>query len=527
MEPEKQTGFAWIDARRDDLSRWHQEIWWMAEPAWREYRSAAWYVDRLRKEGFAVEEGSAGMPTAFCATWTNGKGGPVIGGYAEYDAVPGSNQDQVPYEKPRDGYHKWAAGHTDPHSALGMGALAGFLSAKAAMEKHGIAGTLKFFGEPAEKVCGSKPVHAAHGYYDDIAAAISFHPSYMPAISNTTIWDTHCGSYWSAIYTFECVASRAWARMGASSATASSHVTARAPGAIDAVCLMYTTTKYTKEAMLPHTGTWTLNEAILAAGQATSDNLAPKFSQIQYASRAPTLAMQERIFAVLDSNAEHVAKLTHTQVRKGWVTKTRVGLPNHALAALAYRNMELAGPPAWGEEARTFCSEIQKNLGLPPMADPLDAGMGRLHPPQEAEALIRGDLPPWQSNYTSDDYVDYTWHTPTVRLMIGRLMLRSPGGEFAYPEWVWNATGGYAPCIDPTVLAAGRVIGATILDLLTKPAELAKVRAEFVERTGGGVGGSSWVAPLLPADFQAPVHYRWPEYVTTPRGHEWWIPTGA
>ena len=59
---------------------------------------------------------------------------------------------------------------------------------------------------------------------------------------------------------------------------------------------MYTTSKYTKEAMLPHTGTWTINEAILAAGQATSDNLAPNFSQIQYASRAPTLAMQERIY---------------------------------------------------------------------------------------------------------------------------------------------------------------------------------------------------------------------------------------
>ena len=72
--------------------------------------------------------------------------------------------------------HRCAAGHTDPHSALGMGSLGGFLAAKHAMEKHGIGGTLVFFGEPAEKMCGSKPVHAAHGYYDGLDAAISFHP---------------------------------------------------------------------------------------------------------------------------------------------------------------------------------------------------------------------------------------------------------------------------------------------------------------------------------------------------------------
>ena len=161
--------------------------------------------------------------------------------------------------------------------------------------QHGIPGTLKFFGEPAEKVCGSKPVHAAHGYYDDLDAAISFHPAYFRTYSNTTVWDTHCGSYWSKIYTFECPHPEHWAAMGASD-SANPHTSARAPGAIDAVCLMYTTSKYTKEAMLPHTGTWTINEAILAAGQATADNLAPNFSQIQYASRAPTLAMQERIF---------------------------------------------------------------------------------------------------------------------------------------------------------------------------------------------------------------------------------------
>jgi aminobenzoyl-glutamate utilization protein B len=59
---------------------------------------------------------------------------------------------------------------------------------------------------------------------------------------------------------------------------------------------------------------------------------------------------------------------------------------------------------------------------------------------------------------------------------------------------------------------------------MTDPAGLAAARREFEERTGGGVGGSKWVAPLLPADFAAPIGYRWPEYVETPRGREWTVP---
>jgi aminobenzoyl-glutamate utilization protein B len=71
---------------------------------------------------------------------------------------------------------------------------------------------------------------------------------------------------------------------------------------------------------------------------------------------------------------------------------------------------------------------------------------------------------------------------------------------------------------------AAEVIATTAIDLLTDPSHLARAKAEFLERTGGGVGGSQWVAPLLPPDFAAPVFYRWPEYVTTPRGEEWTVP---
>jgi aminobenzoyl-glutamate utilization protein B len=527
-EAVKKAAFAWVDDNAGTISRWHDTIWDFHEPAWREYRSAAWYVDILKRAGFDVEAGSGGMPTAFCAVWSNGRGkGPVIGGYAEYDAVPGNSQERVPFEKPRAGVHPWAAGHTDPHSSLGIGALAGVLAAKHAMETHKIKGTLKFMGEPAEKVCGSKPVHAAKGYYDDMDAAICWHPSFGAGRANTAILDTHCGSYWSKVYTFECVAPETWSGMGAGGQGSSAHTVARAPGAIDALMLMYATCKTTKEAMLPHTGTWTINEAILATGHATSDNLAPRFSQIQYSWRAPTLAMQGRIAEVLDNNAKHVAAMTHCHLRSAWVTKTRVGLPNHAMAHLTYQNLALAGAPRWGEEARKFGRAIQKSLGIKPMADPILDRMQRLATPEATEAEMRAQLPAWQRNYTSDDYVDWTWHTPTARLIVGRCTLKSPKPGYEYPAWAWNALGGYPATIDPTTLVAAKTIAGTTLDLLTKPGALKKAKDEFRKRTGGGIGGKDWVAPLLPKAFQPPIHFGWPEYVTTVRGTEWVIPTGA
>lgn len=518
---EKQTAIDWITANEKYLSDFHQQIWEYAEPAFREYKSAKAYCELLRNKGFEVVEGTGEMPTAFMATFGEGK--PVLGTYAEYDAVPGHSQKAVPYKAPRDGFHPWAAGHTDPHSALGVAALSGILAAKEAMERHSLKGTLKLFGEPAEKVCGSKPVHAAKGYYDDLDACICYHPAFIP-MGSTVKWETHCGSYWSVLFTFECVEPENWFRRDMVPFSEHAHAAPRCPGALDALCLMYTTTKYTKEAMFPRTGTWTLNEYVLVAGQCTSDNLPPRISQIQYAWRSPDLAIQERIYQVLENNARHVAEITHCKLGIRWITKTRVGLANLALSELVYRNLELVGPTKYGEEARKVAREIQKNCGVEPMEDPIDERSEIIVSPQEHEATIREGLPPWQLNFTSDDYVDYTWHAPSARLITSRAHLKSPSPGYSYPMWVFCATSGIRSMIDPTIFVAGKTIGASVVELLSEPAELRKAQGEFESRTGGGIGGSKWVAPLLPADFNPPVDLRWPEYITTARGEEWWIP---
>ena len=73
----------------------------------------------------------------------------VLGSYAEYDAVPGNSQQVVPYQAPREGLHPWAAGHTDPHSALGTTALAGVLAALRARPAAGGQLCLKDFARSA------------------------------------------------------------------------------------------------------------------------------------------------------------------------------------------------------------------------------------------------------------------------------------------------------------------------------------------------------------------------------------------
>ncbi|MCO4318253.1 amidohydrolase [Phyllobacterium sp. 21LDTY02-6] len=519
-----ETAISHIDHHRGDLSQWTRTIFEYGETAWREYQSADWYVQLLRGEGFDVEVGSGGMPTAFCAHWTNKAGtnatSPIIGMYAEYDAVPGNCQNASTRQEPRPGLNVHAGGHTDPHSALGISSLGGLLATKAAMERHGMAGTLRFTGEPAEKVRGSKPIHAAKGYYDGLAGMISFHPFYMLPMCNTVRWDTHCGAAYSMIYRFVCDQPELWGRSDGAPIP-QSHSAIRAPGANDALMMMYMTSKSLRDSMLPHQGGWSISEAILTAGQATADNLPAGLAEIQYMIRVPTIAMAEQVAAALDRNAEHAAALSGCRMERHWVCKSRPGLANHAMAEITWEALSSVGAPRWDERAKALAREIQANVGLEAMDEPFLEECERLIEPQVAEAILRQDLPPSQKNSTSDDYTDMSWHAPTARFYVARPALKAPKG-FVYPGWVMNALGGMPETIDPMVNVAARTVALAALRLLEDGSARDRAMDEFIRRTGGGIGGSEWIAPLC--DYRPPIEFRWPEYVSTQRGREWCIP---
>jgi aminobenzoyl-glutamate utilization protein B len=503
-----------VEALTPRYSEFHREIWSFAEPAWREYRSAAAYVEMLRAEGFAVEEGSGGMPTAFHATW--GDAGPAIGMYAEYDASPGNSQDTVPYRKPREGLHKWAPGFTDAHSALGVGALAGVVALKRTLERHGTSARLHFFGEPAEKVCGSKSVHAAKGYYDELDAAISFHP----LSDNTVVGEVGGCLYWAAVFTFECDEDDEWLKTEQfDAAEASQHNSVRSPGAVDALGLMLTATKVTRDNMFPRTGLWSLNEVVLGGANATADNHAPRISQLQYSWRSPLLSIQEQVYDVLERCARHVAGITNTRVSVRWVTKIRPALPNLELARATEGIMIEVGPPERDESVREFGRELERSLGLEPSEDPFLDVLGRITPIEVRDAQIRDTIPPWQDCTGADDYSEYSWHAPTVRFFTAKPLLR---GVAELSHWSNNAMNGLAEAIDPTWQFGAKVIAATALRLIADEDLLARSTEEF--RTRLAAAHEEYRRPMLPADFQAPVDLPWPEYHTTPRGYEWVLP---
>ena len=97
---------------------------------------------------------------------------------------------------------------------------------------------------------------------------------------------------------------------------------------------------------------------------------------------------------MLERNAKHVADITGCRLSVRWITKTRIGLPNNALADLTYRNMALVGAPVFDDEAKRLGREMQKNLGLTPMDDPFLESCQRLLTPQEHEANLRRGLTP-------------------------------------------------------------------------------------------------------------------------------------
>ena len=141
----------WVDSHLPELSDWRRILWHYAEPAFREYKSSAWSVACLRRAGFTVEAGSGGMPTAFVVILherSRADPGRLCGNMMRYRATARPPQPRGDHNRTV----KVSAGHTDPHFGPRYKCPRRALAVKAMMEQHRIGGTLKLFGEPAEKL---------------------------------------------------------------------------------------------------------------------------------------------------------------------------------------------------------------------------------------------------------------------------------------------------------------------------------------------------------------------------------------
>ena len=151
--------------------RWPAKIWEWAEPGYQETRSAALLADALAAGGFKVERGVAKIPTAFIATIGSGK--PIIGILGEFDALPGLAQEAVPFRQPRPGS---SYGHGCGHHLFGVASASACLALAEPIKQGKLAGTLRFYGCPAEEGGSAKAFMARAGLFDDCDAVLHWHP---------------------------------------------------------------------------------------------------------------------------------------------------------------------------------------------------------------------------------------------------------------------------------------------------------------------------------------------------------------
>jgi aminobenzoyl-glutamate utilization protein B len=171
IEKIKREAFAYLDRNKEEIAKIGDAIFYFAELGMQEFRTSEYSADALRKAGFKVETGIAGIPPAWMATWGSGK--PVIGVHCEGDALPNCSQmPGVVEEKPI--VAGGAPGHAEGHNTNMAVMIGGAVAAKNAMEKEKIPGTIKVYFAPAEEQGIPRPYFLRDGYFDGVDAV--FHP---------------------------------------------------------------------------------------------------------------------------------------------------------------------------------------------------------------------------------------------------------------------------------------------------------------------------------------------------------------
>jgi aminobenzoyl-glutamate utilization protein B len=429
----------WLDGEAKRLDGVSRQIWNLAEVAMLETRSSRVLAEELKNHGFRVEEGVAGIPTAFSATW--GEGNPTIGFLAEYDALPGLSNAPEPRRAPLvDG----GAGHGCGHNLIGTGSVAGAIAASVALRRQGRPGTIKVFGTPAEETLVGKVFMTRAGVFRGLDAALTWHPLHF-----TRVADERCLALLSVRFVFH----------GRTCHIPSAPEAGR--NALDAVELMNLAVNLRRKHM-PYGATV---EYVVTEGGAFP-NVTPALARVWYFVRSPRMADVEAVGAMLQAAAQGAALATGTTMESRVVTSCHGYLPNTAMADLLYRNMETVGPPRFTSEERAFARDLVKTVvdEPPSEATVLDGGLQR-----SGEEM---------GPYSQDDG-DISWLCPLNTFHVAAW----PNGV---PAHTWQAAASVGTSIGTkAMLTAARTLAFTGLDLLTEPPHLARVRDEFSERTRG------------------------------------------
>lgn len=428
-----------VDSIQTVIEEMAIRLWEYSELPLRETRSAGFLIGKLEKVGFHIETNVSDMPTAFVATY--GRGSPVIGILAEYDALPGVGNEPVPERKVRtDGV---TSGHGCGHNLFGAASVGGAIALKALMEKNSLKGTLKLFGTPAEETVVGKVYMAKAGVFEGLDAVIEWHPGDDNEVRNQT---------GRAMNSFEVEFFGQAAHGSADPWNGRS--------ALDAVELMNYGTNLMREHIKP---TARIHYVIPRAGEAP--NVVPEYAKVWYYVRDINRAEVNKHYARILKIAEGAALATETTHKAHLITAVHEYLLNRPLQEALQRNLELVGAPQFTEEEQEFARSLQRFVNKE------EKGFNaKIKPLPDKPGEVEGG---------STDVAEVSWIIPTAGFSI-----TTAAEDVPWHSWAATACHGTLASRKGAVVAA-KVIAATGTDLLTAPTLLEDSKAFFLKATGG------------------------------------------
>ncbi len=434
----KQAAARSVDEHARELVALSDEVWAFAETALGETRSAALLADYAEKQGFRVERGISGMPTAFVASY--GSGRPVIAVLGEYDALPGLSQKAVAERAP---LAEGAAGHGCGHNLFGAASLGAAIAVKELIAASRLQGTVRYYGTPAEENVGGKAYMARDGVFADVDVVLAWHPadrSRADMQGGQAIVDLMVEFKGTAAH----AASDPWnGRSAADAAELFTH----------AVNLM-------REHVRPSVR---MHYTIVSAGDVP--NVVPERAAVwiwaRDADRKVLDGVLERLKQAVQGAALAAGVSGSARVQAGDLEI----LINETGARLLDANLRFVGPIAYTPEEDAFARRLQAAAGVEVRG--METAIGSLEG-QEPEG-------------GSTDVGDVSWVAPTLHVSVAT----APRGV---PWHAWPVVAAAGMSIGHKgLVAAAKTLAATMVDLFEDPAARAAIRAEFERKTKGFV----------------------------------------
>ena len=425
-----------LDSKAEAYGAIAQNIWELAEMGYQEEKSSALLQQTLSDEGFTIEKGVAGIPTAFIAEY--GSGSPIIAIMGEYDALPGLSQEAVA-EKKSAGK---VAGHACGHHLFGTASTAAAIATKDWMIANKAKGTIRFYGTPAEEGGSGKVYMVREGLFNDVDVALHWHPSSQNAASAGAALANK-----SAKFRFYGVSSHAAAapQMGRS--------------ALDGVEAMNAMVNMMREHIIQEAR---IHYVITDGGKAP--NVVPDYAEVYYYARHNKRDVVIDIFDRIVKAAEGAALGTGTTMDYEMIGGTHELLPNLTLQKVMHDNLSKVGGMDYTAEEKVFADKIAVSLGQ-----------------KEADLATAKNVQPYKTEaraFGSTDVGDVSFAVPTVGMGAATWV---PGT--AAHSWQAVAAGGTSIGKKGMMIAA-KTLTLTAIDLFKNKDIITKAKAEFVEKRG-------------------------------------------